>query len=111
MQDSRLPHKFLNAWIPNQSRKAGGQQKSIRSTSITALKSVIPVKDNWKGQFGDFYSKLKDVADWDELLHDRLRHPPRETEFRCPGEQHQIHHEILEQRAKHIRTQMQNTIV
>ena len=42
------------------------------------------------------------VADWDELLHDRLRYPPPETEFRCPGEQHQIHYDILEQRAKHI---------
>ena len=40
------------------------KERRIRSTTITALKSsVIPVRDNWKGQFGDFYSKLKDVAD------------------------------------------------
>ena len=75
-----------------------------------ALKNIIPVRVNWKGQFGDFYSKLKEVADGDELLHDRFRYPPRETEFRCLGEQHQLRQEILEQRAKHIRTQMLNTI-
>ena len=96
MQDSCLPHTFLNAWILNQPRKVGRQQKNIRSTTITALKSVIPVKENWKGQFGDFYSKLKDIADLDEMLNEHLRYPPCDTKFRFPGDQHQIYHEIQE---------------
>ena len=66
MDDSRLLHKFLNAWVPSRSRKTGGQHRTIKSTTVGALKKILPpFTKTWHGQLKDWYHLAKDLTDWD----------------------------------------------